>query len=95
MLKLTPLEETRVGRELIEQGIEQAIEQGEVMILVRLIARKFDVEPDVVSAILRRLRRQDFEALTDLVLDAETFAEIHKWINARTQLENGHTHVAE
>jgi predicted transposase YdaD len=109
MLQLTPLEETRAVRELIEegiakglqqgleqgieqgvkQGIEQGIEQGELILLKRQLARRFGIQPDVVAALLRRLRREDFEALSDLVLEAESFAEIRAWIQARTRDTGG------
>jgi predicted transposase YdaD len=85
MLQLTPLEQTRAGRELIEQGIEQ----GEVNILTRLLARKFDVSEEAVEATLRRLRRRDLEALSDFVLEAESFAQIRAWLDQRPPHANG------
>jgi predicted transposase YdaD len=85
MLQLTPLEQTRAGQELIEQGIEQ----GEVNILRRLIARKFGVSEEVVEATLRRLRRRDLEELGDFVLEAESFVQIRAWLDQRTPPANG------
>jgi predicted transposase YdaD len=89
MLQLTPLEQTRAGQELIEQGVEQGIEQGEVNILTRQIVRKFDVSEEVVEATLRRLRRRDLEELSDFVLEAESFAQIRAWLDRRTSSANG------
>jgi hypothetical protein len=99
MLQLTPIEETTVGRELIEQGIEQGIqqgiEQGEALVLERQIARKFGVTRRVVAAMLRRLRRPDIEALSEYILDAESLAEVRAWITERTKNANGHNNGDE
>lgn len=42
--KLTPIQETRVGRDLIEQGIEQGIEQRNREIVLRMNASGMDVD---------------------------------------------------
>jgi hypothetical protein len=81
MLQLTPLEETRAGKELIEQG--------EVNILSRQIARKFSIAQEVVTVILQGLRRRDLEELSDFVLEAESFAQIRAWLDRRTTSANG------
>jgi hypothetical protein len=59
-----------------------------LIVLVRLISRKFGIGPEIVTTVLRRLRRRDIEALSEIVLDAESFAEIRLWVEQRTNDKN-------
>ena len=81
MLQLTPLEQTRAGQELIEQGIEQ----GELSILARMISQRFDLSPQNVQERLRDFSRNDFEALATYLWQAESNQDIERWLNNRTR----------
>lgn len=65
------------------------IEQGELRILVRQFAHKFGKSSDSVHAVLRRLSLADFEALSDFVLNANSFAKIDAWVAGRASIPNG------
>ncbi len=84
MLQLTPLEQTRAGQELIEMGIEQGIEQGELSILARMISQRFNLSPKNVQERLRDFSRNDFEALATYLWQAESYQDIERWLNNRT-----------
>jgi hypothetical protein len=56
--------------------------------LTHQISRKFGVAPEVVMAILRRLRLKEIEALSEIVLEATSFTEIREWVEQRTNKIN-------
>lgn len=75
MLNLIPLEKTRLGQELIEQG--------EVSILTRLIAHQFRTSQDLVAERLRSFTRADFEALSDQLWQMQSLEEVWAWLDGR------------
>ena len=56
-------------------------------ILAKLIANRFQIAQEVMLARLRRLKRVDFEELSEFLLAAQTYGEICAWITARTPVE--------
>jgi hypothetical protein len=57
-------------------GIEKGIQQGEVLVLRRLLARRFGALPDWVEERLTQANRQELEAWADRVLDALQLEEV-------------------
>ena len=78
MLRLTPLEETISGQELIKNE--------RVKTLARLIARKFSLSAELTETIQLELDGLDLDTLQNLldqVLDIDTFEQLEQWIADR------------
>lgn len=80
---LKEIEQTKAGQELIELSVEQGFEQGEMLILARLIAPKFSISRKMVLAQLQPFSRAYLEALSEFLWQAETYGEIVAWLTAR------------
>lgn len=61
---------TSIERMGIAKGIEEGIQQGEALVLRRLLARRFGELPDWVEERLTQASRQELETWADRVLDA-------------------------
>ena len=75
MLRLTPLEETISGQELIKNE--------RVTILTRLITRKFALATELAEAIQVELNKLDLltlQSLLDHILDIETLEQLEQWM---------------
>lgn len=75
MLRLTPLEETISGQELIKNE--------RVTILTRQITRKFALSPELAAALqieLNKLDLQPLQRLLDQILDIETLEQLEQWL---------------
>ena len=78
MLRLTPLEETISGQELIKNE--------RVKTLARQLTRKFTLSTELVETLNLELDQLDpatLEQLLDLVLDFATYEQVEQWITDR------------
>ena len=78
MLRLTPLEETISGQELIKNE--------RVKTLVRQLTRKFALSIELAETLQPELDQLDpamLEQLLDLVLDFATYEQVEQWIADR------------
>jgi len=57
-------------------GIEQGIEQGEMMLLRRMLAKRFGDLPEAIEVRLSQASIADLELWSDRLLDAKTLAEV-------------------
>jgi hypothetical protein len=57
-------------------GIEQGIEQGEMMLLRRMLAKRFGDLPEAIEIRLSQASIADLELWSDRLLDAKTLAEV-------------------
>jgi hypothetical protein len=57
-------------------GIEQGIEQGEMMLLRRMLAKRFGDLPEAIEVRLSQASIADLELWGDRLLDAKTLAEV-------------------
>ena len=78
MLRLTPLEETISGQELIKNA--------HVAILTTLVQDKFNLSSTLIESVRADLDKLDAEALANLVrqlLHFDSFEALEAWIAAR------------
>jgi hypothetical protein len=78
MIRLTPLEETTSGQELIKNE--------RVKTLARQLTRKFTLSTELVETLHLELDQLDpatLEQLLDLVLDFATYEQVEQWITDR------------
>jgi len=78
-VELTPLEETRSYKELVAIGKKEGMQK----IIVRLMARKFNINVQRVSPRLRPLRTKDIEELGEHLLFMDSYEDAFQWINDR------------
>ncbi len=77
MIRLTPLEETISGQELIKHE--------PVKTLTRLVTRKFSLSPELTVSTQLELNKLDLETLQhllDQVLDIDAVEQLEQWIAA-------------
>jgi hypothetical protein len=55
------------------------MQQGSMKLLVRQIAKRFQVKPDSVYSILVGLKTEEIEELGERFLDAESLDQIRGW----------------
>ena len=70
---------TSVERIGIEKGMQQGMQQGSMKLLVRQIAKRFQIKPDSVYSILVGLRTEEIEELGERFLEAESLDQIREW----------------
>jgi hypothetical protein len=75
MLQLTPIEETRAGRELLQKG--------QISVLSPIIERKFLIPASMAAKSLEPLTVESLEELGRDIFEIETADELAAWINAR------------
>jgi hypothetical protein len=81
--ELSAYEETRhmpyitsVERIGFKKGIEQGLQQGEALVLKRLLTRRFGPLPEEVENKLAQADRSQLESWADRVLDAKSLEEV-------------------
>jgi hypothetical protein len=74
--QLTPIEETQVGKELIEKGLEQ----GEEKIIITQAKARFADFSDQHEAKIRALKSPQLEALALELLNFESIADLENWL---------------
>jgi hypothetical protein len=81
--ELPPLEETQLGKDLIQIGEQRGLEKGlEQAALVLLTARHGSVPPDM-EKIIRSLSAHEAERLLEYLSDSRTLEEVGQWLAAR------------
>ena len=60
----------------MRQGIEQGIEQGEMMLLRRMLAKRFGDLPEAIKMRLSQASIADLELWGDRILEAKTLSDI-------------------
>ena len=78
--ELTPIEETQVGKELIDRGIEQGIEQGEEKIIIKQAKARFPKLTKKHQDQIRALPSDKLEELAIALLDFESLGDLGKWL---------------
>lgn len=79
MLTLTPIEETALGKELLEEGRQQ----GQVWLLADQIEQRFSIPASLVAKYLSQLKSDDLQALGRYFLKAQNYAQIEAWVAGR------------
>ncbi|WP_416669331.1 DUF4351 domain-containing protein [Egbenema bharatensis] len=82
MLDIT-LQETRVYREIKEEGREEGRQQEAVNFVMRLLTKRFGELPQVVRVRIEGLALEELEALGEALLDFEGVDELQKWLAER------------
>ena len=82
--ELTPIEETQVGKELIdkgiEQGLEQGIEKGEEKIIIKQAKARFPKLTKKHEDQIRALPADKLEDLAIALLDFESLGDLGEWL---------------
>ena len=82
--KLAP-EEQEARMELVSswerKGIEQGLHDGQERTITRLIGRRFGNVASEVTARLNTLSTDQFDALTDALLDFKSAADLEAWLS--------------
>ena len=79
--QLTPIEETQVGKELIEQGIEQ----GEEKIILKQAKARFPKLTRKQEDQIRALSAAQLEELAVALLDFKTLTDLNNWLKEAQQ----------
>ncbi|WP_445633755.1 DUF4351 domain-containing protein [Nostoc sp. DSM 114161] len=82
MLGIT-LKETRVYREIKEEGREEGREQGERSLIYRLLTRRVGELPQDVGDRIATLNLEQLENLGEALLDFTSMADLHAWLEAQ------------
>ncbi len=87
--QLTPLEETRCGKELIEIGVQRGEQRGVRLgifkVVVSLLERKFGKVPRTVQARINKLDAAELESLSLNLLSFERLRDVRDWLDANAQ----------
>jgi len=81
MLGIT-LKETRVYREIKEEGREEG-EQRERSLIYRLLTRRVGELPQDVGDRIATLNLEQLENLGEALLDFTSMADLHAWLEAQ------------
>jgi len=71
--------ETNIDRwkaQAVAEGLQQGVQQGEVVLLLRLLARRFGVLPEWVKPRLVQASTELLETWGDRVLDAKSLEDV-------------------
>ncbi|PZU97121.1 MAG: hypothetical protein DCE90_08285 [Pseudanabaena sp.] len=83
MLGIT-LQETRVYREIKQEGLEQGLERGRkqeaINLVVRILTKRFGELPDEIRASISGLPLSVLEDLSEALLDFNNFADLQAWL---------------
>lgn len=82
MLGIT-LKETRVYREIKEEGREEGREEGERALILRLLTRRVGELPQQVRESVETLCLEQLENLGEALLDFTSVADLQAWLKAR------------
>ena len=82
MLGIT-LKETRVYREIKEEGREEGREEGERSLIFRLLTRRVGELPQQVRESVETLCLEQLENLGEALLDFTSVADLQAWLEAR------------
>ena len=82
MLGIT-LKETRVYREIKEEGREEGREEGERSLVLRQLTRRVGELPQEVRERVETLELEQLENLGDALLDFTSMADLQAWLEAR------------
>ncbi len=81
MLGIT-LKETRVYREIKEEGREEGREEATVNLIVRLLTKRFgEISPEMRS-VISGLPLPILEDLSEALLDFTSVADLQSWLEA-------------
>ncbi|MBW4672451.1 MAG: Rpn family recombination-promoting nuclease/putative transposase [Cyanomargarita calcarea GSE-NOS-MK-12-04C] len=80
MLGIT-LKETRVYREIKEEGREEGREQGEKSLVLRQLSRRVGELPQFVRSRVESLCLEQLENLGEALLDFQGMADLEAWLN--------------
>lgn len=93
--ELTPLHETRAGRELLEEGIEKGLEkgiekgrtEGELALTLRLLDRKFPRLAPALRQQVKALNEETLLAFSEALLFFENEEECAAWLKERSKAD--------
>jgi predicted transposase YdaD len=84
MIRLTPIEETVVGKELIQEGMERGMEKGfhagMVSVLSELIEQNFSIPAVAATVALGPLSTDALKELSRQIGQMETYQDVEAWI---------------
>jgi predicted transposase YdaD len=80
MLGIT-LKETRVYREIKEEGREEGREEGERSLILRLLTRRVGELPEQVREGVETLSLEQLENLGEALLDFTSLADLQTWLS--------------
>lgn len=66
-----------------EKGIQQGIQQGEIRLLCRLIAKKYGLSEKVVQTYLENQTDKTLLELGERILEWDSFDRVEEWLNSR------------
>ncbi len=79
--KLEKRKETEMLAQYIEEkGIQKGIEKGEISLLTKQIARKYNLEPNEFSDLLKNLKVEELENLGEKIVDYDEWERVLEWI---------------
>ena len=64
----------------MEQGIEQGLQQGEIVLILRLLTRRFGPLTPAIETQIRNLSLEQLDNLADALLDFQTETELQEWL---------------
>ena len=82
MLNLSDLKQSKVYQEALSEGLEQGKQQEGVILITRLLSRKFGDLPPTVRALIKKLTLTQIEALAEALLEFSTIQNVVDWLQA-------------
>ena len=83
MLGIT-LKETRVYREIKEEGREEGKEEATINLIIRLLTKRFGKVSDELHSSISGLPLSVLEDLSEALLDFTSLADLQSWLEALT-----------
>ena len=86
-IKAADFRQTRVYQEVLEEGRQEGLQTGrqqaEATLLIRFLARRFEMLSEVQEARIRGLPLEQLEALSEVLFDLADLGALEAWLQAQ------------
>jgi predicted transposase/invertase (TIGR01784 family) len=74
------MRESVIYQDILAEGLQQGLQQGELNLILRLLPRRVGAVPVEIQAQIQRLSVAQLEALADALLDFTNLADLTEWL---------------
>lgn len=78
------MRESVIYQDILEQGLQQGLQRGEAIALLRIFTRRFGEIPPQLEAKIRSLSIPELEALIDAQIDFSSLDDLVNWLNQQS-----------
>ncbi|WP_341526728.1 DUF4351 domain-containing protein [Nostoc sp. UHCC 0302] len=77
------MRESPLYQEILQEGVEKGIQQGEVLLALRQLTRRLGQVPPQLQAQIQQLSSSQVEALGEALLDFSTTQDLVAWLQTQ------------